>query len=850
MKAYSALFSLIIFGIAFLQLTSNPEPLKGQQLLQNEIEEVPYILQKQLVQRTYEPNYVSKKFSIFAKQDWAAIIDSTWGGGLPTAQKLNIFDKFWLTIDQQFACFQDLVVNWDSLKNVYRYEIENGVSRGRFAAIMNHLALALKESHTNIEDKVVCWQTPLKKGVPLLVVGGWGENGHFGAGLTPLPDSSLLVYKTVPSHPLGLVPGDIVLGYEGIPWKKLYKELLAAQLPIYGWWWGSSESAYLHSWLMSAGMNWHLFDTIDIIKYSTGDTIHLSTAPLIGKTMSLLCTEQMDITGVPKPNYSAGPIVTYGIIEGTAIGYIYAWGWARNAEQEFYNAVEKLMFDHQTTGMIIDFRTNYGGNMFLSDKALSLLFNSIDSTIGFVERSDLNDHFAMRPSPEGPPEAYVICGDPSTYYDMPIAVLTGPGAISSGDQVALRMKFHPMARIFGKSTAAAFNAPVNLDLGNANWYSQYAVADAYLISNPNNYLTHDEFKVDENVWLTPDDVAQGHDTVVESAIKWINTAIQNRIFAYDFAVDHKYAVPGVDIVGITAHVQNRIHHKLSVLARFKIDESVVIDSTYLFDDGIHKDGVADDGIWGGLWQIPLEERTYLIDVQTNDFDSGVFRQHKNVARFTTIGPIKFQNYKITSPDTFPNPGNTIPVKLTLKNLGTSATAIKITAVLSSEDTNVVSIIAGNLNYSDIAPGKTSTSSGLYVIKFAQNSPGGISIPFNVDIFSDNCLFWSDNFSIFLYPTGITDNQTTEIPQKFALNQNYPNPFNPSTTIEFALPQSSFVTLKVYNLMGEEVATLVAEQREAGIHRFNWDARGLASGVYFYRQEARDFVAVKKLILMR
>ena len=65
-----------------------------------------------------------------------------------------------------------------------------------------------------------------------------------------------------------------------------------------------------------------------------------------------------------------------------------------------------------------------------------------------------------------------------------------------------------------------------------------------------------------------------------------------------------------------------------------------------------------------------------------------------------------------------------------------------------------------------------------------------------------------------------------------------------------LPKSAFVTLKVYNLLGKQVATLIAEQRSAGIHRVNWDAMGLASGVYLYRMEAENFVQSKKLILMR
>jgi C1A family cysteine protease len=103
----------------------------------------------------------------------------------------------------------------------------------------------------------------------------------------------------------------------------------------------------------------------------------------------------------------------------------------------------------------------------------------------------------------------------------------------------------------------------------------------------------------------------------------------------------------------------------------------------------------------------------------------------------------------------------------------------------------------------------------------------------------------------LQPVNVQENPVqVDLPKDFLLQSNYPNPFNPSTTIEFALPKSAFVTLKVYNLLGEEVATLVAEQRSAGIHKLNWDARGLASGVYLYRMEAGDFVQVKKLILMR
>jgi hypothetical protein len=86
--------------------------------------------------------------------------------------------------------------------------------------------------------------------------------------------------------------------------------------------------------------------------------------------------------------------------------------------------------------------------------------------------------------------------------------------------------------------------------------------------------------------------------------------------------------------------------------------------------------------------------------------------------------------------------------------------------------------------------------------------------------------------------------------QFKLNQNYPNPFNPSTTIEFSILKASFVTLKVYNILGEEVTTLVSKRLPAGSYRYGWDASSLASGVYLYRIQAGDFVDVKKMVLMR
>lgn len=90
----------------------------------------------------------------------------------------------------------------------------------------------------------------------------------------------------------------------------------------------------------------------------------------------------------------------------------------------------------------------------------------------------------------------------------------------------------------------------------------------------------------------------------------------------------------------------------------------------------------------------------------------------------------------------------------------------------------------------------------------------------------------------------------QIPKEFALAQNYPNPFNPSTTIKYELPVDSRVVLTVYNVIGQEVTTLVNGEQEAGYWSAKWDANNVASGVYLYRLQAGDFVASKKLLLLK
>jgi hypothetical protein len=93
-------------------------------------------------------------------------------------------------------------------------------------------------------------------------------------------------------------------------------------------------------------------------------------------------------------------------------------------------------------------------------------------------------------------------------------------------------------------------------------------------------------------------------------------------------------------------------------------------------------------------------------------------------------------------------------------------------------------------------------------------------------------------------------QQSAVVKDFALHQNYPNPFNPSTKIEFSVPKSTFVTVKVFNLLGEEVATLASREFNAGRYTVDWNANNAPTGVYFYRLTAGSFVDTKRMMLMK
>ncbi len=110
------------------------------------------------------------------------------------------------------------------------------------------------------------------------------------------------------------------------------------------------------------------------------------------------------------------------------------------------------------------------------------------------------------------------------------------------------------------------------------------------------------------------------------------------------------------------------------------------------------------------------------------------------------------------------------------------------------------------------------------------------------------IYMADNMKVI--PVNATDVSESRFPKTFNLGQNFPNPFNPSTTIDFQLPESGFVTLKVYNILGREITELIRSEKSPGYCSVNFNASQLAGGVYVYQLRINNYVASKKMILLK
>jgi hypothetical protein len=785
--------------------------------------------------------------------DWSYTIDTTWGAGLNTTEKLQVFDAYWSKIDQTWGGFPNLDINWDSLKNFYRPIVEAGVSRGRFEGILCRLSLALNEWHSWIKDPGVDSIFGIyykntgteieypnfpsfnyRPGVPLLNLSPVFRS-NFGAGITAFEDSIALVYSVMPNHPLNLEPGDIILGYDGLPWKENLKDLLDQELPLLygGGYSAASPESRNHANVISIGLNWGLFNTIDVLKYSSGDTLHYQTSLLNSISEPyFICTEQMPVNGVPFPDLNQNKMISWGIVEGTNIGYIYVWDWYEPITQTLFSqAVDELMHQQNVTGLIIDLRLHQGGEIQYANDGFKQLFN-FDPTSNFsgAIRVPGNDHLNFNIET---PWSFFFFTPTSEIFDRPIAVLTGPFCGSAGDYNAFRLRFHPMTRFFGKKTATAYTYINGTNFYSSNNY-KFRVDNGSLYSDYNNegYLIHKGFPVDEEVWLTPDGVAKGQDDVVNRALEWMN----NLVYPHNIILDKSYYALSKDTVHLSAIIENPNSHQISARSYIKTVDDILVDSIDL-----SKQTVNDTSENWTVNIIPTVEEFYKVSVTAFDQSSVKSFTLPNATGYTTAGPLTVDSIA------YLRIGNLYYFRPFIRNLGNVKTVKSATIRMKINDPWVISVSSSAVSLPDIAPGSLVSASSWLTTSVDSTLPGYFNIKF--EMMSGGYVYWTDSIKYYIPGWSGIENEET-IPIEYSLSQNYPNPFNPSTKIKYSVPQTSQVKIKVFDVLGNEIETLVNELKPVGIYELTWNSSNLPSGVYFYQLKAGSFVQTKKMILLK
>jgi hypothetical protein len=462
---------------------------------------------------------------------WGAAVDEFWGEAPDQETRLEMFDDLWGTFAETYACFDSYDVDWDLQRDQVRPLVEQAESYGRFYGLLRAMIDTLHDPHSPLLSDVVChvprWQRPpMFKNMNIIPIVG---------GCVTLDDEGdLLIYRAGADedNPLGLAPGDVVVGFDGKTWQENLADLDDWGLPECDEDFAAAPISAARQRAASVPTNAHLFTTIEIRRYGASEVESFDTEEVLENISNYLtCGDYVPVEGLVEPVGDLADLdwngcnncVAYGLVPETNIGYVTVFGWYGGALNEFAEAVTALW---ETDGLIIDQRFNLGGVVPFINYGFPQLFDEdIDPLVRFHERDpDDDSYFALV-------EDFVIAldADEATYYDHPIAVLTGPKSGSAGDVCPYLMSHHPRARLFGRETNGAFGelAPV--------WYpydpfvSDFSakVTRAQMLSPDGEHLNAWEQTPDEEVWLTKDDAAAGIDTILSAALEWIETENAN-----------------------------------------------------------------------------------------------------------------------------------------------------------------------------------------------------------------------------------------------------------------------------------------------------------------------------------
>ena len=301
-----------------------------------------------------------------------------------------------------------------------------------------------------------------------------------------------------------------------------------------------------------------------------------------------------------------------------------------------------------------------------------------------------------------------------------------------------------------------------------------------------------------------------------------------------------YFAPGIDTVVISSKIVSPEDQPIDVNAFIKSLDGSIVDSIIMLDNGNIKDSLAGDGWYTAIW-IPNSEKSYSVDINVFLSDYKELISLENAFNFTTKGPIIVDTYNIYKVN-----DTLIAVDdLVLLNLGEQIAVGPITAVLKPVSACIAGVPNSTSAFGMIEPGETKSAFFTYGVSVGDCAE---KIELELEISMGQYVYWKDTL-IIEYPLVDVENKY-ELPRKFELAQNYPNPFNPSTKIKYSIQKKSYVTLRVFDVLGREVTTLIQKEQPQGNYEIGFDASHLTSGIYFYRIQTGEFVDVKKMLLLK
>ena len=256
------------------------------------------------------------------------------------------------------------------------------------------------------------------------------------------------------------------------------------------------------------------------------------------------------------------------------------------------------------------------------------------------------------------------------------------------------------------------------------------------------------------------------------------------------------------------------------------------------------DLVENSGVWSGHW-IPQTESFFNVDLQMNDDNMFTY---ENVASFTSVGPV---NVNLTG-DLMVGPNTVNLFTFTLENNSPSQDISDLSVSFLPRSNACIQNMTGTaFQFDALASGELTDSYNL-IVATNFNCTAGTLILIDAQISSGGTLYWEDNIILTMDALGVDQGGT---PTAYSLSEAYPNPFNPMTKFNYEVPNIEHVSIKIYNLNGRHIKSLVNSIQNPGYKTAQWNATNnngqpVSAGVYLYTIQAGDFIQTKKMVLLK